>query len=287
MRKFCSKCGKEEDLETPIIDNLCVKCYTQTKKLLEIPRLIEVTSCSRCGAISIGNRWFYPDTSSKARYIIEQYIASLVEKETDIDIENLSIELDDTSSKWAKIYVDILIKNTIRYTIENTTEIKWKKSLCPICFKRAGGGFEAIVQLRFMNYEDRVEKFKNEILQLFHDYVVEISDVKNGIDIKIASRSIAKKIADIALRMWRNVRIVESFGDVRRMKNGSRHGKQYISIKIINPREGDYIVLDGKAYIVDKVYENGIDVVNSNGEKIFVSLDELLNMCSKMRKRTR
>jgi len=287
LRRFCSKCGKEEDLKTPIVDNLCVKCYIQTKKLLEIPKLIEVTLCSRCGAISIGSRWFYPNTPSKARYIIEQHITSLVKKETDVDIENLDIELDDMLNKQAKIYVNILIKNIIRYTIESTTEIKWKKGLCPICFKRAGGGFEAIVQLRFMNYEDLVEKFKNEILQLFYDYIVEISDVKNGIDIKIASRSIAKKIVDIALRTWRNVRIVESFGDVRRIRNGSRHGKQYISIRIINPREGDYIVLDGKAYTVDKVHENGIDVVDSDGEKIFVSLDKLLNMYNKMKKRAR
>ena len=276
-RRFCVNCGAEESADRPIIDGLCIHCYTSLKPILIIPNSIDIHTCSYCGALRIGGKWYYPATGSEARELVEKYIASHVKPAEDVKIDSLVIHIDSDSHRNAKVYSDVVVKGRYRYRYEAVVNISWSKKLCPTCFARRGGGFEAVVQLRFVNQDVSAKKFVDDIRRMFHDYVVEVEEKSNGYNIKIASTSIARKIAEIAKKRWSNVRVKESYGDVKRSRDGARHARLYISLRILNLKRGDYIVLNGKAYSVEDIDEKHVVLVDSDGNRATIDVKRLVS----------
>lgn len=287
MRRFCANCGIEESKDTPIVDSLCIKCYVVLKKVVEMPDTIRVTTCSRCGAISIGGRWYYPASSLEAQEIIEKYVTSLIKPGEDVDINSVYVELDTSSYKEMKTITIVTIKKSFSYTVESKINIKWVKDLCPTCHKRAGRSFDAVIQLRFIHYSDDVESFKRDVEKLFQDYIVDIEEKDNGYDIKVLSQGIARKIVDMAKKLWRNVKITESFGDTKRSRDGTRYAKLYISVRIINPKIGDYVVIGDKAYTVVSIDDKRVILIDNSGTKKAIDVDELVSLYRKSKTKSK
>lgn len=275
-RRFCVNCGAEEAGGVYIVDNLCIKCYIDLKReIIKIPSTIEINVCSRCGAILISGKWYYPELAEEAKEIVEKYIALEVKSSEDVSILGVDVDVIPPSYREARVIVKLLIKNRYSYTIESKVGIAWIKKLCPKCFQRAGKSFEAVVQVRFMHIDESAEKFKREIIRLFQDYVVDVEDLDGGYDIKVSSQGIARKIADMAKKYWRAVKVVESFGNVKRTRGGARYAKLYLSIRVVNPRVGDYVILEGKAYTITRVGSNDVTVADSSGFEKSIPFDEL------------
>lgn len=275
MRRFCANCGIEESSDVPIVNGFCIKCFVLVKKVLRIPNTIDIYTCSRCGAISIGSRWYYPSSSLEAQEIIEKYVASLIKPIEDVKLDRVSMELDRSSYRSIKVVSVIVIKNKHRFVYEDSIEIRWLKKICPTCFKKAGKSFKSVVQIRFVHLDDRAKTFIENIEKLFSDYIIEIEERDGGYDIKVVSIGIARKIVGIARKIWRSIRVTESFGDIKRARNGSRYAKLCISLEVLNLRVGDYVVLDGKAYTVIAVDEKKITVVDSDENRRSIDLANL------------
>lgn len=286
MKRFCVSCGVEESNTNPIIDNLCIKCYIGLKKPLFVPTSIEIYTCNRCGALYIGGRWHYPSTSSEARELVEKHIVSLIKPlAEDIHIADISTIFEDSNE--VRMRIVLLLKNGFTYTTEFKSEIIWRKRLCFLCFKRAGKSFEAVVQLRFIHHDELISKFKRDVEELFQDYVVDIEERDSGYDIKVTSYGVAKKIADMAKKLWRNTKVVESFGDVRRARGGSIRARRYLSVRIINLKVGDYVVVDGKAYTIANIDNKNIVLVDSDGVSKSLDMDKFLSSYEKSRVKSR
>lgn len=286
MRRFCVNCGTTEAEGTPIIDNLCIRCYIALKEVIKIPNIVEIPVCNRCGALLISGRWYYPTTAEDAKEIIEKHIVSTIKPSEDTSILDVDIEITPPSHREAKVLTKLLIRNKHSYILESKVDIAWVRRLCPTCFQRAGKGFNAVIQIRFVHLDETAEKFKRDIERLFQDYVVEVEEVDNGYNIKVSSQSIARKIADLAKKNWRIAKIVESFGDIKRSRDGTRHARLYISIRVVNPRVGDYIVLEGKAYTVVGVDNEAVAVVDSNGTRKVIPFSELQFIYEKSKTRS-
>lgn len=286
MRRFCVNCGVKESEDVPIIDSLCIKCYIAIKEVIRIPNIIEIPTCSKCGALFINGKWCYPALADEAKEIIEKYVISMVKPSEDVTVLSVNANIVPPSYREAKIFAVLLIKNKHNYILESKVNIVWIKKLCPICFQRVGKSFDAVVQIRFIHVDESAEKFRKDVMRLFQDYVIEIEEVDKGYNIKVSSQSIARKIADLAKKNWKMVRIVESFGDIKKSRDGTRRARLYISIRIVNPKVGDYIVLEGKAYTITKVDNEGVTVVDSNGSKRPISFNELQSLYEKSRARS-
>lgn len=286
MPRFCANCGIDEGQGVPIIDNLCLNCYIKIKELIKVPTVIDVHTCSRCGAILVAGRWYYPEDPAEAVNIITKIVESSIRLGEDVSVKSVEVEVLPSPSQ-AHVKAELLIKNRYSYLVESNVNIKWVKQLCPVCFKRVGKGFDAVVQVRFIHLDDNVGKLKDLILRMFHDYLVEVEEVSNGFDIKVSSPNIARRIADLVKKSWRIARVVESYGDVKRTKGGSRKAKLYISVKVINLRVGDYVVLNGKAYTVAEVNDRFVTVVDSNGFKRFIDVEELTSIYERSRSKAR
>lgn len=273
MKKFCVKCGVEESSDIYIIDGLCPKCFIEVHVLSKKIENIKIRYCSKCGAILHYNKWINVDENS-FRDIAKGIVLNNLNFGEKVRIVDIVMDLTPYEDIATKVKVMFELNNKFQFQYELPIEIRWIKAICPLCLKKAGG-YNSIVQIRYVNWSEDVAKFINEIANTFREYIYDIEEVRNGYDIKLIDTHIARRIADLSQRRWKNIKIIESYGDSKRLRNGSRYSRLYISIRILNFKKGDYIVLDGKPYTVVNVNERSIAVADQNGILHRISINEL------------
>jgi len=215
--KFCFLCGKKSE---KLIEGYCEECYNKQFQLIEVPKEIDVTLCSKCGLVKERNKW--KDIG------IEDFIKNKI-KIIGKDVE-IRIERNDTFEIHAKGYLNNSkkLKEEVQEIVVNENKI-----VCPNCFKRFGGYSEAILQLR--------GNITNEILNFVDDQIVSdflknkkifyrIKEVKGGFDLYINNKSLARKIA-IILKNKYKAEVKKSFKLVTR-KQGRDIYKNIILIRI-------------------------------------------------------
>ena len=55
--RFCARCGRRVEAQSSLLKGLCAGCYLEVYGFAELPRSINVTLCSGCGAYKAGGRW--------------------------------------------------------------------------------------------------------------------------------------------------------------------------------------------------------------------------------------
>ncbi|RLG85634.1 MAG: hypothetical protein DRO39_05125 [Thermoprotei archaeon] len=279
MPRFCARCGAPEAPDRPIIAGLCPRCYVEVRRPVEISQRVEITYCPRCYSIRVRGRWLpvssYEEFMERAKELIRSGIRARDPNAKLLSVD-VSMEFDEPR---ARVTVALLLGGRAVVSIEREVAVSWRRRLCPMCFRRAGGTFEAVVQVRFFNYDERVvEKLKSIALSSeFANDVVELEENRWGFDVKVGSSFVAKRLAEVLRRsVDLPSKLVESFGDVRRSRDGRRRGRLYISLRFINLRRGDYLVYRGRAYTVDSVSRHGVVLEDSSGRRMRVSYAELI-----------
>ncbi len=277
MARFCVRCGSEESEINPIIDGLCPRCFLEVYGVVRIVKPIEIIYCHRCGAVKYGQKWIQLD-SPEEFYALVRDIAyrCIAPTREGVDIVALRMKPFELWASSTVIEVDAVIGRRASITQSIEIPIIWKKHLCPNCFKIAGKSYEAVVQLRFFNEDEYVKKLRDELEKMFRSDIVEIEDVKNGFDIKVVSVGIARRIVDIIRRRTKLVRVIESIGDEKRRRDGRKVGRLYISVRVLNVKPGDYVVVNKRAYTVDSVTDTHIVLRDSSGRVTKLSIRDFV-----------
>lgn len=286
MKRFCVKCGVEESTDIHIINGLCPKCFIEVHGVSKTVKIIKIKYCSRCGAIFYDNKWI-STVEKNPEYIVKEIVLDHLKFGEGIKIVDISVDLNPYTNSTIKVNTIFEFSNRFRFQYELPIQIQWNRSVCPACLKKAGGGYSSVVQIRYINWDEDIVRFIEEIDSMFREYISDIEEVKNGYDIKLIDVHIAKRIVELAKRRWKSARIVESYGDSRKLKDGSRYSRLYISIKILNLKEGDYVILDGRPYRVTEVSEREIVMLDQNGTLHRVGINELSVKYMKSRIKTR
>jgi len=244
-----------------------------------MPNDIEVVYCPRCYSLKIRGRWIpvssYEDFMERVSTLITSNIKC---RDGNVKILSVKTKLEFEEPK-AVVTLTISLAQKAVSVLDYVVRIKWRRSLCPTCFRRAGGTFSAVIQVRFFNYDIRlVNKIKDLVLSReFANDIIEIEDNKWGFDIKVNSPFVAKRIVDVLRRSIKiPSRVVESVGDIRRRRDGKRYGKLYLSLRFINVKQGDYVVYRGRAYTVSVVGEKEVILRDSDGRKVKVKISEFV-----------
>ena len=281
LRRFCARCGAQEP-DTVIIDGLCPNCYLEVYGGIKLVRELEIIYCPRCYSVKLGNRWYPLESIDDYRSILEAMITRSIAPATDkVVIKGVDFELPEPYQSSIRIRMTLRLGDKVDIPYELTARLHWKKTLCPNCFSRAAKSFRAVVQLRFLHHTKEFEDLKSELTRMFPDYIAEIEDVKNGFDIKVTSEHIARRIASIIRHRWPATTVTESYGDVKRTRDGKRTARLYISLRILNLRPGDYVVLRNRAYIVERICSDHIVVRDSDGKLHRISRRELSSLYTK------
>lgn len=282
MRRFCAKCGVEESDGTPIINGLCLRCFIETHTLSKGLGGIRIRYCDRCGAVFYNNKWVAQE-AYPFKDVVGEAIAAHLRSGERVKVVDIDIDLPPYEDTVARVRALFQLDGRYRLWYEVPIAIQWIKTSCPSCLKRAGGGYDSIIQIRYMNWAEDIAGFMEEIMNVFNEYVAGVEEVKNGYNIKLIDAHIARRIADLARRRWSNVRVATSYGDVKRRRDGSRYSRLYISIKILNFKKGDYVVLNGKPYRVESVNDREIAIVDQDGKLYRVGIDEVVSSYRKSR----
>jgi len=189
FKKFCCICGKITD---ELIDNRCYSCYLKENPP-EIPERIELRVCKTCYRIYHKGKWeyisnFLPD--------ILAYGAIEALHKKGFEVENFDIlEFYENEGKiLSKIKIRGMV-GEVSFEKEEEIVVKARFEQCIDCSRRAGGYYEAILQIRGSYDEDKIYSIVEENLQ--NSFVSKIKKLREGIDFYISSQKVAKRIARI------------------------------------------------------------------------------------------
>jgi nonsense-mediated mRNA decay protein 3 len=218
---FCPRCGTEiEDGASPVDaaaasggagapePGLCPDCYLEEFDLVDAPDRVEITVCARCGAVKRPNRW--EDVGA------EDYTDVAVDAVT----EALGVHVDAADVSW-QVAPEQVDETTIRMhcsfsgqvgdhlvSEEVTVPVKIGRGTCTRCGRIAGGSYASVVQVRATGERvptddetDRATEIAHEVVAEMEEtgdrdaFVTEVSEVPEGLDLKVSTNKIGMKVA--------------------------------------------------------------------------------------------
>ena len=233
----CVRCGREADV---LVDGrVCVNCYLELYGFGSAPQSLRIVMCPRCGSYLYQGRWMPSagDISEAARLMLMARFKP-TEHVDYYSVDRVEIVSDPYKGTFLVAHVRGKFKGIEgEYGKEYVISISVEKKLCPLCFQRAAGTFNAIVQLRGYNgrlseeQREALEKLLDRLPEDFKEAIVEIEEVREGIDLKLSDQGVARALA-AKIRAAFGAKIVESFKLVGRRSDGKRLGRLTISVRL-------------------------------------------------------
>jgi len=211
--EFCPRCGATVERSGPLPSpdgpdsGLCDTCYFEEYDLVDAPERVEVTVCSRCGAVHRGNRWV--DVGA------EDYTDIAVDAVTDalgvhVDAESVSWQVapeqvDETTIRMHCQFTGVLRETPV--SEEVVVPVKIGRETCDRCGRVAGGSYASVVQVRARDRApadtelERAEEIARETvadLEAAGDrdaFVTEVGEVEGGLDVKLSTTNLGKRVA--------------------------------------------------------------------------------------------
>ncbi|MCD6422144.1 60S ribosomal export protein NMD3 [bacterium] len=207
----CILCGREIKR-----GNLCRECLLKRYELFTVKKF-EVTLCN-CGSVLVHGRWKrFPSTEKALAYLVHSDIKS------EHELSKLDIETEVLSDRVAfRVTAHGRIKGYKKVETKRF-EAKLKRKLCTQCAKKAGGYYEAVLQVR-AGKKDEVMK----VVEKYSEAISSVKEVREGIDVLFVKKSAAKKVARVLRAMGYEIKTSCKLV-------GAKHGKklyrEYYSVK--------------------------------------------------------
>ena len=216
MSSFCYICGKPVKQ-----DGLCEPHFAKKNPLMKFPSKLYVEVCGKCGSAKLSNRW--------VNFDLEKFLIGSAEvngKVDKIEWKNKSGTLEITA-KGVK-------PGSEEQTIENYfLNLTMNKCTCAVCGMISGGYYQAILQIRGKNIQDALDLVNAEIARLSAGdrmAFARIKKVTGGIDLKVGSRAVAKKLAALLKKKYK-AEIKTSFQQITQIQ-GKEINRSTYSVRI-------------------------------------------------------
>lgn len=170
---ICPKCGAKEGTKK-FVGPFCIDCY---KFKIKIPDKIEIIRCRRCGRVKLMGKWSAYSDEKIAEYVKGKFKGEFTSAEF------------FPSEKKARFGVD---RDNTTIEMEKDVNFAILTDMCPDCNKKAGGYFEAIIQLR--GNEQRIVKYARifrEMLEEAGTFISKVEEGKDGLDLYVGSTPVA------------------------------------------------------------------------------------------------
>lgn len=266
---------------------LCPSCFAEVYGLIEVPKEFAITFCKRCGSVKAGDSWSPVSGADDICEAAKEAISKSVKVREGFVVSEIAIRCDVVHEGTLSLIVRGLIGGESPIVREFRVALKPHYALCPRCMKAHSKSFDAVVQLRYVNPDPSIEHFIAEVREAFAQYISELNPCNGGYDIKLVDTNVARAIANMAKGRWKLVKVMESHGDVKRAPDGSRRSRLHVSVRILNVKPGDYVIVGGAAYTVVHVAEDSVQVADSSGTVRRVSLSTLVRDLSRYKAKRR
>lgn len=170
---ICPKCGAQENTKK-FLGPFCIDCYIDCHYFkIKIPDNIKVEQCKRCMKIKLRGKWIE---------FSERKIKEYVENEFKGEFTSAEFFQDEKKAIFT------IEKNGAKAEITKRINFGFDPTICPECNKKAGGYFEAIIQLR--GNDKRIKKYFRifeEELEKSETFISKVVESKEGLDIYAGS----------------------------------------------------------------------------------------------------
>ncbi len=211
MAKYCPTCNRSSQ-DFRFYGQFCEVC--SIKKMEEsLPKRIEIKECRSCLRLKSRHEFILNNEESLEQILKERF--------TGYDLELLFV---DESKAVARI-----TEHTPEgpLSVEKELEIVIGKTTCDNCARKAGGYYEAIIQLR--GRREKMDKFIDKTRRYFEGhnaFVAKVKEEDNGFDIYLSDKKLARAfIAEMRL-------VPNTSYTLYGMKNGKRLYRNTYAVRI-------------------------------------------------------
>lgn len=222
LSKFCPRCGEETDELYGEEKKYCPECYTDVNDLAEIPRKVEIETCSVCGRMRKKGEWI-------EAYSIEDQLA---EAFAGFSEEGVKMELqfwEEDEEFWVRVHLfdrDMQDFEDVR--------VKWEEDQCSDCARFQGSFYKAKIQLRGEDLETVSDDIMDKAAELTNrnrsDFLSNLEQVDGGYDFYLSTEKMNKKILSM-LRQNYSPEIERSYELVGE-EDGQRIYRNVVSVRI-------------------------------------------------------
>lgn len=283
--KTCIVCGRDS-ISKLFVGSLCLDCFIDKYGLVDHKSLeLEINMCKRCGSLKYKGKWV---SDKSIEDVIYELLQSQLKPSNDA-VKELSIESIRISRLQGLDLMAIVSLNAVLLTdrgykaVRKSLEIpvKVKYALCPECIRLASKSWSAVLQIRSSGKTlthlqlDNLRRFLSKIPYGLRKSIVEIEDVKGGIDIKISDQQSARIIASKMKREFL-AKITETHKVIGREKSGKPKTRMTISIRLPSVEVGDTIRLSDGSIGTIKDLGNGRIIIDTGSKsKLTISQKDL------------
>jgi len=187
-KKFCPSCGRITD---KLINGLCEKCYSKKfLSTLKFPERIEIEICKNCGRVRYRNKLMS----------LNKAIENILKKHLSLpEVESVNYRIRD-----GKLIISITLRET---KLEKEVQLIFLKTICRECSLEFSKYYETKIQLRGKKLELILKEIET-FLERLRDkerlaFISEMKELKEGIDLYIPSKSIARKIVNFLKKKYK------------------------------------------------------------------------------------
>ena len=154
-REFCPRCGeavapREPEPGAPHEHDaaLCDDCYFESFELVDAPERLQVTFCSRCGAVQRGNRWLDVGADDYTDIAVDEVSEALA---IHVAAEDVQWGVEPEQVDATTIRMHCTFSGVVRDRVldeQLVVPVRLSKGVCDRCGRIAGGYFASTVQVR-------------------------------------------------------------------------------------------------------------------------------------------
>lgn len=246
---ICLKCGSEP----PLISQICHKCVRETVVISRLPDVLRMVDCKLCYSLKIPGTWLeFDDLESAVSHFFESSIIwkeNLSQQKSTLLLEQLDPAKFRVKAKTNANYGGLSLESNL----EGVVEIKYQ--VCQTCSRRAGGYYEAILQIRTKQksvLNAAVEKvFKDIDSSPSEFFSTENGPAKGGFDFQLSSTERARSLArELMIQFGGHVNETNTLVGRKDGRDLLRHT---FGVRLPSFLVGDYLLIQEKVYRVNRL----------------------------------
>lgn len=279
---FCVSCGKDVEGEDQLKESLCLDCWLERNPLVISPPVIHLVRCPSCGSQHGPGGWTAPPEGGPDDEAgLERAVSTAMEDSLSI-VDGalmrklgLTVRREGRSSFSVEARAQVTLMDQV---VEGTasTVVRLKGEACPVCSKRSGSYYEAVIQFRGTKERPATRRELSEARRLVEGEVAcmastspdvgitKTEELHGGLDFYLTSQSAGAQLArNLASRFGASVSTSTTAA-------GRKEGRDLVrvthAVRLPDLRRHDLVLLRGELLRVTAATSKKVAVEPAAGE---------------------
>ena len=280
---FCAICG---NTNAPLYDAFCEVCYWKENQSISLKqKSVDLGICIECGAVHLPSGWTNSNTEEDIIQTVLDNTYRWINADIDVEIETQPLQWPRWEDGKPQLIVEITaMDNRIEefniHMEQQSLEFNFNWSTCKACGMKKTGG-NVTLQFRANNRqmtEEEKSEFEAMVTELVQKsqkinpmaFVVNVTETKYGLDLKLASKLLAESIIAELKKKWIGV-AEKNFKLVGEDRDGQRKYAATYLYRIPGVVPGDFVEFEGQLALINSISSKGVEATYvRNGEQITI-----------------